>query len=608
MGLISRVSSRTYRNFPVNTTKMPEFLKPEQALRKATDLLKIKADEEAKNPEEAKNFKREKQALKILSEVIKNRKFRQWNPKYHPDIFKLYVELCVKLQKSYTCKEGLYSCKTMCQHQHPEELNNIIRHYMKLAKERIVSAKKESKDSLDALKDLDDLDNYVTPEALLSAVTSAEDSDRADRQHLTPWVRFLWDCFRQCLDILRNNRNYEELYQNVAENACKFCIEYERNNEFRKLCDTLRQHLKLITDPSQLKTTGTRAQTQIVLVHSKIEKSHQKSQEIQTLLRMKQLDTAIALKLWQEAFKAIEDVYAIQQYTRRYAKAFAHQSRFKSEFLQYISTVLQEAGQPLFHAASCHKIFQINQTMNRNISAKELSKLASRTVIATLAIPMNEKQHGLGRMLDMGNQALEKHQRLADILAYDGIPNRDQLVQDIQWRHVIRYVPDPLKDLFKNLEIEFNPLRLADRVEKCLNYMKSDENENRDILFPYLGQIHHVTASRVIKQVSETYETIDFQRLLSLVPFYDQFELEQHILDAARCGDLRVKIDHSQKSVIFGSVFDPAPLCVRVSNDTGLGQIPGQQETDWLNQHLNSVLTALTKASVMLRTDEDRAL
>ena len=72
---------------------MPEFLKPEQALRKATDLLKIKADEEEKNPEEAKNFKREQQALKLLSEVIKNRKFRQWNPKFHPDIFKQYIEL-----------------------------------------------------------------------------------------------------------------------------------------------------------------------------------------------------------------------------------------------------------------------------------------------------------------------------------------------------------------------------------------------------------------------------------------------------------------------------------------------------------------------------------
>jgi len=587
---------------------MPEFLKPEQALRKATDLLKIKADEEEKNPEEAKNFKREQQALKILSEVIKNRKFRQWNPKFHPDIFKQYIELCVKLQKSYAAKEGLYSCKTMAQHQHPEELNNVIRYYMKLAKERIISAKKESKESLDSLKEVNDLDEYVTPETLLSAVTSAEDTDRADRQHLTPWVRFLWDCFRQCLDILRNNRNYEELYQHVAENACKFCVEYERNNEFRKLCDTLRQHLKMITDPSQHKVTGSRAQTQIILVSNKIEKNHQKSQEIQTLLRIKQLETAISLKLWQEAFKAIEDVYAIQQFTRRSVKAFAHQSRFKSEFLLHISRVLREAGQPLFHAASCHKIFQINQTMNKNITAKELSKLASRTVIATLAIPLNEKQHGLGRMLDMGNQALEKHQRLANILAYDGIPNRDQLVQDIQWRHVIRYVPDPLKNLFKNLEIEFNPLRLADRVEKCLNFMKSEENENRDILFPYLDQIHHVTASRVIKQISETYETIDFQRLLSLVPFYDKFELEQHILDAARCGDLRVKIDHAQQSVIFGSVFDPAPLCVQVSNDTGLGRIQGQQEKDWLNQHLNSVLTALTKASVMLRTEEDRQL
>merc|ERR1711982_160646 len=106
------------------------------------------------------------------------------------------------------------------------------------------------------------------------------------------------------------------------------------------------------------------------------------------------------------------------------------------------------------------------------------------------------------------------------------------MVQDIQWRGVIRHVPEQLTNLYKCLEIEFNPSRLASRVEECIKWLKDEENNPyATILQPYVQQIQHVTASRVIKQVSTIYETIDFQRILSLVPFYSAFEIEQHILD-----------------------------------------------------------------------------
>jgi translation initiation factor 3 subunit A len=61
-----------------------------------------------------------------------------------------------------------------------------------------------------------------------------------------PWVKFLWESYCQCLELLRTNSRVERLYHNIAQQAFKFCLKYQRKTEFRKLCDKLRNHLDLI--------------------------------------------------------------------------------------------------------------------------------------------------------------------------------------------------------------------------------------------------------------------------------------------------------------------------------------------------------------------------
>lgn len=52
---------------------------------------------------------------------------------------------------------------------------------------------------------------------LLKAVSGEDTQDRTDRAILTPWVKFLWESYRQCLDLLRNNSRVERLYQDIAQ-------------------------------------------------------------------------------------------------------------------------------------------------------------------------------------------------------------------------------------------------------------------------------------------------------------------------------------------------------------------------------------------------------
>lgn len=62
------------------------------------------------------------------------------------------------------------------------------------------------KTSIEKVEEIDDLDQGDVPETLLlSVVSGAAARDRMDRTVLAPWLRFLWDSYRNCLELLRNN-------------------------------------------------------------------------------------------------------------------------------------------------------------------------------------------------------------------------------------------------------------------------------------------------------------------------------------------------------------------------------------------------------------------
>lgn len=118
----------------------------------------------------------------------------------------------------------------------------VCRGYLRMAEKRTESAREQS---TQAVVDIDDLDNLATPESILLSAVSGEDSqDRSDRTILTPWVKFLWESYCQCLELLRTNAHVENLYHDIARMAFQFCLKYTRKTEFRKLCDKLRKHLE----------------------------------------------------------------------------------------------------------------------------------------------------------------------------------------------------------------------------------------------------------------------------------------------------------------------------------------------------------------------------
>ncbi|XP_019498457.1 PREDICTED: eukaryotic translation initiation factor 3 subunit A [Hipposideros armiger] len=481
------------------------FQRPENALKRANEFLEVGK----KQP-----------ALDVLYDVMKSKKHRTWQ-KIHEPIMLKYLELCVDLRKSHLAKEGLYQYKNICQQVNIKSLEDVVRAYLKLAEEKTEAAKEESQQMV---LDIEDLDNIQTPESvLLSAVSGEDTQDRTDRLLLTPWVKFLWESYRQCLDLLRNNSRVERLYHDIAQQAFKFCLQYTRKAEFRKLCDNLRMHLSQIQRHHNQSTA--------------INLNNPESQSMHLETRLVQLDSAISMELWQEAFKAVEDIHGLFSLSKKPPKP-----QLMANYYNKVSTVFWKSGNALFHASTLHRLYHLSREMRKNLTPEEMQSY-------TLWVRFN----------------------------------------------VLQYVVPEVKDLYNWLEVEFNPLKLCERVTKVLNWVR-DQPEKEPELQQYVPQLQNNTILRLLQQVAQIYQSIEFSRLTSLVPFVDAFQLERAIVDAARHCDLQVRIDHTSRTLSFGSDLNYA-----TREDAPLGPYLQSMPSEQIRNQLTAMSSVLAKALEVIK-------
>ena len=198
------------------------FLKPENALKRSEEFIEVG---------------KKRRALDTLYEVLSNKRNHTWT-KIHEAIMRSYLSLCVELKDSHMAKDGLHQYRTICQNVNVKSLEDVITSFLQMAEERADQAKKNA--SIEMVDDVDDLEVLNSPESLLLRAVSGESSqDRADRDLLAPWLKFVWESYKQCLELLKNNNKVETLYQAIAKLAFAFCVKYQRKTEFRKLCETV---------------------------------------------------------------------------------------------------------------------------------------------------------------------------------------------------------------------------------------------------------------------------------------------------------------------------------------------------------------------------------
>nr|XP_033799146.1 eukaryotic translation initiation factor 3 subunit A isoform X2 [Geotrypetes seraphini] len=534
------------------------FQRPENALKRANEFLEVGK----KQP-----------ALDVLYDVIKSKKHRTWQ-KIHEPIMLKYLELCVDLRKSHLAKEGLYQYKNICQQVNIKSLEDVVRAYLKLAEEKTESAKESSQQMV---LDIEDLDNIQTPESvLLSAVSGEDTQDRTDRLLLTPWVKFLWESYRQCLDLLRNNSKVERLYHDIAQQAFKFCLLYTRKAEFRKLCDNLRMHLGQIQRHHNQSTA--------------INLNNPESQSMHLETRLVQLDSAISMELWQEAFKAVEDIHGLFSLSKKPPKP-----QLMANYYNKVSTVFWKSGNALFHATTLHRLYHLSREMRKNLTQEEMQRMSTRVLLATLSVPITPERTDIARLLDMDGIITEKQRRLATLLGLQSPPTRSGLINDMVRFNVLQYVVPEVKEVYNWLEVDFHPLKLCGRVTKVLDWVK-EQAEKESELQQYVLQLQNNTILRLLQQVAQIYQSIEFSRLTSLIPFVDAFQLERSIVDAARHCDLQVRIDHTSRTLSFGS-----DLNYSIREDAPVGPYLQSMPSEQIRNQLTAMSSALSKAIAVIK-------
>ena len=429
-----------------------------------------------------------------------------------------FIDLCVALSRKSHARLGLLTFKNATQTTAVQSIENVLNHFIETAEARLTAAVEQARKEVEALPENPVVDDELPlqPTAMLydSFIDLAGDRDRIERRLIAPAQRFCWDAYDICLDIAKGNDRLEVIYQSIAHRAFNFCKIHERKSDFRRLCEQRlrkdlvnaskyghQQHSVNLQDPETL------------------------SRHLDT--RFLQLETAVELELWQEAFRTVEDVHTLVA-----GKKTAKPAMMANYYEKLTQIFRAEGGKQtaVFHASAWARYLQFAERAG-NVP----EKAPGCVLLSALAVPLGQ---------------VETKQRLIALLNLPKMPTRDALVADAAAKHLKR-VPTPIRQLYHILEVDYQPLKACKALAPIVAALPTEYQ-------PYLPALRDVVLSRLVQHLSQIYDTISLAHLFELVqPFVgtawetDMPALEKFLMLACRRGDINATIDHVAKTISF---------------------------------------------------------
>lgn len=485
-------------------------------------------------------------ALDTLHQFICVKRKNAWTKSYEP-LMKRHLELCVDLKDHLTAKDGLHQYRNLCMLHDPSSLESVIIHLMDLSESRTAGAKqKADKVSVAAANRVADLDQEESPESImLSSMTVEGVKERTDREVVIPWLRFLWENFRAILDLLSRLPKLEKVYHRICEKAFKFCEEYSRNMEFRRLCEMLRQQLVNLQKTTMTTTIAGR------FVKAPSEWTAE-STEFHLQTRFAQLEVATKFELWNEAFRTIEDINGIIAFSKKTPKA-----RLMVTYYEKLTRIFSVAGNKLFHAYACFKLYQWTIEARKDIRPEEKALMASTVVLAALAVPsISDTVTATVNVEEEEVQVQDKSSQLATLLDFQANPSRSLLLYEIANLGLIDEVLPELKSLYEAFEVKFMPLKFIPTILPALSLIRGNAT-----LKHYADQLEKIAIIRVVQQLSKVYNTVKLEFVYKIFTGLQSFsvvQIEKLLLEAVANKQLNLKISHGQGTVTFKTATSSA--------------------------------------------------
>lgn len=401
---------------------------------------------------------------------------------------------------------------------------------------------------------VEDLEAIETPESILLSTVSGEQSkDRTDRAIVTPWLKFLWETYRTVLEILKNNARLEVMYQSTALQAFNFCQKYVRKTEFRRLCELLRNHVQ----------NAAKYQSQMHAINLSDPDTLQRHLDT----RFQQLNVAVELELWQEAFRSVEDIHTLLSLSKRPAK-----NVMMANYYEKLTQIFRVSENYLFHAAAWSRYYNLlrqsanlvaaGQSSKKDMPAAseaDLNRVASFVLLSALSIPVISTTRSRGALMDVDEVRKSKNTRLTNLLGMSSAPTRAILFKDAMSKGLLKRARPEIRELFQILEVDFHPLSICKRISPILTQIGSDPDMEK-----YVAPLQQVILTRLFQQLSQVYESVELKFVHELAQFPDPYQIdsatiEKFIMNGCKKGDLAIRVDHATNVITFDSdVFSSA--------------------------------------------------
>ena len=401
---------------------------------------------------------------------------------------------------------------------------------------------------------MEDLEAIETPESILLSTVSGEQSrDRTDRAIVTPWLKFLWETYRTVLEILKNNARLEVMYQSTAMLAFTFCQHFARKTEFRRLCELLRNHVQ----------NAAKYQSQMHAINLSDPDTLQRHLDT----RFQQLNVAVELELWQEAFRSVEDIHTLLSLSKRPAKNI-----MMANYYEKLTRIFLVSENYLFHAAAWSRYYnllrqsanivasgQSSKKDNPAVTEADMSRAASFVLLSALAIPVISTSRSRGALIDVDEARKNKNNRLTNLLGMSHPPTRAVLFKDAMSKGLLSRAKPEIRELYQILEVDFHPLSICKKISPILTQIGSDPEMEK-----YVLPLQQVILTRLFQQLSQVYESVELNYVHKLAEFPEPFQvttasIEKFIMNGCKKGDLAIRIDHATGVITFDSdVFSSA--------------------------------------------------
>ncbi|KAJ2901155.1 eukaryotic translation initiation factor 3 subunit A [Coemansia aciculifera] len=497
----------------------PAYQRPENVLKRTDELIKVGQSASA---------------LDFMYDALTSKRLANANAGNTEPVIIKFVELTIEHRRGKQLKEGLTQYRNIVQHKNPESMSKVISVMLATITKHVTAAQQNAERAVGLIGDLEESE---TPEdMILSSVSGEQTQDRTDRALVTPWLKFLWEAYRNLLDILRNNVRFEALYQQVSNQAIDFCQTYERKTEFRRLCELLRNHLEAIAKYSHQPNS--------------VNLSNGDTMQLFLDTHFHQLNTATAMELWQESYRSIEDIHNLIQKSKRPVKPQA-----MANYFEKLTRIMYVAKNPLFLAAAWHRYYNYIFRQTKVFSAEQLQEVANNVLLSTLAVPIIKASSS-----SMGKENKQRTQRFTNLLFLSTAPTRVSLIADLVNSDVLSSVDPALRPLYDLVEEQFHPLSICREISPILSTQIAGSAQDSK----YGQLLCNVILTRLVQQLSQVYTAVQLDFIVGLAQFPAPYTMsaaaiERFIMHGARRGEFQLRVDHEARSVEFDTdAFDGA--------------------------------------------------